>query len=115
MIDASYWSLDDDGDLMNISEEEAQLWANDPECIVFEAELCVPMPRFILPKITVDTEEFRRKLREAVNHGQIMVMPPTRLEAARNKLNSTPWWRPIKRQEAAREYKEALITEAINE
>ena len=35
------------------------------------------------------------------------------VEQARAALNRVPWWRPIKRQEAARRYRYALLAAAL--
>ena len=38
-----------------------------------------------------------------------------RVEQAREALNATPWWRPLKRQDAARDYRYALLRAALHE
>lgn len=38
-----------------------------------------------------------------------------RIDRARAALNAAPWWRPIKRQSAAREYRYALLAGALAE
>lgn len=38
-----------------------------------------------------------------------------RVEKARDRLNAIPWWRPIKRQDAARTYRYALYLAALDE
>lgn len=37
------------------------------------------------------------------------------IERARADLNSLPWWRPFKRQEAGRRYRYALLAAALAE